>query len=532
MLLDNDVVVLKQNVLIEPLFNRWPVTLPMIAPAPSAMLVRNSHIKIMQSYINSPDLHMAAVKDPKLRGGPFMDFQTDRSEDVSHLLDKALTNQAHLIRFAEAIEQLDNMLATEADGFSLEPLYARVPDGLQGFVELVYDLNNHPSIKFKEGLLYKSPVYDRERQSTSLSLIHDDLRPFVLSTPRLDDEIMVEIHLPFDHEDYDELFRMKYRPATFGSIRERLGVSAENIENFSHLFEACESNHQCEKYAGDDVRVRYFGHACLLFETKNTSVLVDPLVSYKYPTDIERFTYEDLPEVIDYILITHGHLDHMVLETLLQIRHRVKHIIVPKTNKGFLGEPSLKLLLTHLGFTGVLEMDDLETEHVEGGAITCLPFLGEHHDLDIQGKTGYWLDLNGKQFMVLADSANLDPPLYQHLRKYLGRPDTIFLGMECDGAPLNWFYGHMLTRPIARDKSRSRQGSGSDEQQASALVDAMECKNVYIYAMGLESWFSHILSLNCDEESKQIIESNRFLSNSVHKGITSERLYAKKELHF
>ena len=48
----------------------------------------------------------------------------------------------------------------------------------------------------------------------------------------------------------------------------------------------------------------------------------------------QRYTYADLPETIDYVLITHNHQDHCMFETLLQLRHRIKNIIVPKNNGG------------------------------------------------------------------------------------------------------------------------------------------------------------------------------------------------------
>jgi len=76
------------------------------------------------------------------------------------------------------METLDKFLQEEAKGFSLHSLYEKVPDCLKGYVELVYDLNNHPSFRIKESLLYKSAYYKPGLQSVSLYLIHaDDDRP-------------------------------------------------------------------------------------------------------------------------------------------------------------------------------------------------------------------------------------------------------------------------------------------------------------------------------------------------------------------
>jgi Diiron non-heme beta-hydroxylase N-terminal domain len=52
-----------------------------------------------------------------------------------------------LVELSRSIDQLDAMLRTRANGYSLEGLYAEVPPCLQGFVEIVYDLNNQPSFR-------------------------------------------------------------------------------------------------------------------------------------------------------------------------------------------------------------------------------------------------------------------------------------------------------------------------------------------------------------------------------------------------
>jgi glyoxylase-like metal-dependent hydrolase (beta-lactamase superfamily II) len=83
------------------------------------------------------------------------------------------------------------------------------------------------------------------------------------------------------------------------------------------------------RYEGSGARWRYFGHACILLETPTLSILFDPVLSYTYESGISRYTYDDLPEKIDYVVITHNHQDHVLLETLLQIRHKVGCVVVP-----------------------------------------------------------------------------------------------------------------------------------------------------------------------------------------------------------
>ena len=70
-----------------------------------------------------------------------------------------------MFELSAAIADLDTLLRNKAKGYSLQPLYPEVPANLRGYVELVYDLNNHPSFKLIEPLLYKSRYYDPASQS-------------------------------------------------------------------------------------------------------------------------------------------------------------------------------------------------------------------------------------------------------------------------------------------------------------------------------------------------------------------------------
>src|SRR5439155_20965184 len=114
--------------------------------------------------------------------------------------------------------------------------------------------------------------------------------------------------------------------------------------------------------------------------------LSDPVLSYTYESDVSRYTYLDLPDVIDYVVISHNHQDHILFETMLQLRHKIRNIIVPRSGGGNLQDPSLKLLLQNVGFKNVIELDELGCIPIENGSITGIPFLGEHADLNIRTK--------------------------------------------------------------------------------------------------------------------------------------------------
>jgi L-ascorbate metabolism protein UlaG (beta-lactamase superfamily) len=520
---------LKQNVQVEPLVNQWYAWSHIVAPAQAAMNFANLHLKIMKSYVNAPQVHANAVKNPALLGGPFIDYQGGRIDEIRDLIERTTTEQAHMLRFAESVKALDDLLRHEAKGFSLEPLYAKVPENLRGYVELVYDLNHTPSMRFIEGLLYRSEYYKPSLQSLALSLIEQDERPFVLSTPRLPSDGVLFLRKPFVHHAIDELFKMKETPQTFEYINELLELETDHQSLFK-TFLTQEAPPPAPKYDGDGVRLRYFGHACVLIETKDISILVDPVVSYKYDNGIERFTFADLPETIDYVLITHSHQDHIMLETLLQIRHKVKNVILPRNRGGSLEDPSLKLMMQNIGFAGVVDLEEMESREIPGGAITGLPFFGEHADLNIGSKIAHLIKLKGKKFLFAADSNNIEPALYKHLFNLLGDIDVLFLGMECDGAPMSWLYGSLATRPIDRKMDQSRRFSGSNYERGIAIVNQFNCKEVYVYAMGQEPWLNYAMSIKYTEESNPIVASNKLVADCRGRGIASERLFGTKEL--
>jgi L-ascorbate metabolism protein UlaG (beta-lactamase superfamily) len=243
-----------------------------------------------------------------------------------------------------------------------------------------------------------------------------------------------------------------------------------------------------------------------------------------------RFTLEDLPSVIDYVVITHGHQDHVLLETLLQLRATIRNIVVPRSSSGELQDPSLKLILKAVGFPKVIELDEFDSIELPGGRITGLPFLGEHADLHIHSKLCHHVALCGYSVLLAADSCAVEQKVYEHVHDLTGDVDVLFLGMECDGAPLSWLYGPLLSEPISRDQDRSRRLSGSDFPRAIGVVERFKPKEVYVYAMGMEPWMNHISSLKHTETSAPIVESNKLVNECRNRGIVAERLFGMKEL--
>lgn len=521
---------LQQNVQIEPLYNQWYCWIHLLPPATAAMNLLQRHLPILESYLDSPEAHAQAVLDPAMKGGPFVNLPGDHVAEVATLLEKTREENQLQLAFAGAILELDQWLQATATGYALEPLYRRVPELLRGYVELYYDLHHRPSFRFFEPLLYRSPFFREASQSIALSLVEKDRnRPFILSTPRLDGPDVVHLNLPFSHTGLDALFRMKQEPQTLAYIRDQLGVEISNEALFAQFFTP-NPPRPYRAYTGDSFRIRYFGHACILLESKHLSILLDPVLSYTYEADVPRYTYEDLPDQIDYVLITHSHQDHILLETMLQLRHKVRHVVIGRSFDGVLQDPSLKLALQQIGFTSILELRELEEIAIPGGSITGIPFLGEHHDLFINSKLCYLIRIDGRSVMAVADSCNVEPRLYEHIHELVGDVDVLFVGMECDGAPVSWVYGPLYDQVPHRELDFSRRGRGCNFREAYDLVRRFRSKEVYVYAMGLEPWLKHILDVEYTEESNPILQSRRMIEVCKREGILAELLFGEKEI--
>lgn len=520
---------LRQNIQVEPLVDRWYAWPHLIPPATAARNMTERHFRIMDSYINAPQLHANAVKNPKMLGGPFIDYAGQRVNEIRELRQRTQEERKQLKELSSAITALDELLRNHAKGHSLHPLYDKVPDPLKGYIELVYDLNHQPSFRLIEPLLYKSRYYDRALQSFMLQILPGDDRPFILSTPRLDADNILHLHKPFDHPSIDRLFKLKDSPASWAEIKEMLEIQ-DTQDELMRSFLTTDAPPRYTPYTGPGLRWRYFGHACILIETEGVSILVDPVLSYTYESNISRYTYLDLPDSIDYVLITHNHQDHVLFETMLQLRHKIKNIVVPRNGNGRLQDPSLKHLLNHCGFNNVIEMPEFDELRAGAVTITALPFFGEHADLDISTKMAWHVRIADRTLLFVADSCNIEPETYELIHREIGDVEVLFIGMECDGAPLSWLYGPLLTQRVERAMDESRRLSGSNCAQGMRMIEAFNCQEVYVYAMGQEPWLNYIMSIKYTEQSRPIVESNQLIATCRERGITAERLFGEKQI--
>jgi hypothetical protein len=217
---------------------------------------------------------------------------------------------------------------------------------------------------------------------------------------------------------------------------------------------------------------------------------------------------------------------------IVQLRRRVRQWVVPRNVCGELADPSMKLLLRRLGCLNVIVCDPLDRLPLSDGELVSLPFPGEHCGLDIASKQSMAVSVRGRQFVFLVDSDAVDAALYRRLAHIVPKADALFIGMECHGAPLSWFYGPLMGKTMSRKDDESRRGNASNCERAAQAIGAIECADIYVYAMGNESWNRYLLGLEYSEDSIQLTESDKLVDLCRGAGKRAQRLSGSRELQF
>lgn len=524
---------LRSDTKLELLAFRWYAWPHLVAPLQHAMNMAFRHVPLLESYLDNPDTHAAAVKDPRMLGAPFVDVPPQHSSHANEILQDMMRRGARLIALAQAFREANRHIQTAATGFSLDGEYERLPPALRGLVELVYDINCHPRIRVLEELAYlEDQLDDREGQEVCLSSVRDVDRKFFLTTPRLRTVDALDLKMSFDDPRIDVLAGLRINALPRSEIVARLQLEpqqAELLDNF--LTEECPQRLQPE-YSATGVRVRYFGHACVLVQSATSAVLMDPLTAWEKDSTGQNLTFNDLPDRIDYAVLSHCHMDHCCPELIVQLRQRVRQWVVPRNIHGELADPSMKLLLGRLGCTNVVVCDPLDRLPLPDGEILSLPFPGEHCGLDIASKQSLAVTVSGRRFLFLVDSDAVDAVLYRRLARIVSKADALFIGMECQGAPLSWFYGPLLGKSMSRKDDESRRGNASNCLRAAQAIDNIDCHDVYVYAMGNESWNRYLLGLEYAADSIQVTESDRLVELCRQSGRRAQRLTGSCELQF
>jgi L-ascorbate metabolism protein UlaG (beta-lactamase superfamily) len=106
--------------------------------------------------------------------------------------------------------------------------------------------------------------------------------------------------------------------------------------------------------------ITWLGHATVLVQTaRGTNILIDPFIAQnpKYPKDYA------LPAKIQYILLTHGHFDHIADAAPVAAGHNSTVVAIHELAAYFAGKGVANTIGMNLG--GTVQLDDVAATMVE-----------------------------------------------------------------------------------------------------------------------------------------------------------------------
>src|SRR5260221_12691781 len=109
---------LKPTIKIEPLIWKWYAWPYLIPPMTAACNIAERHLKIMQSYVQNPQVHAQAIKDPNLLGGPFIDLNGEEVDKINELINRTQKDCEILLSLHQAFQEFNRILQPEAQGDS------------------------------------------------------------------------------------------------------------------------------------------------------------------------------------------------------------------------------------------------------------------------------------------------------------------------------------------------------------------------------------------------------------------------------
>lgn len=107
-------------------------------------------------------------------------------------------------------------------------------------------------------------------------------------------------------------------------------------------------------------RITWLGHASVLVQTaKGTNILIDPFIAHnpKYPRDFE------LPSKIHYVLLTHGHGDHISDAAPVAKKHGSTVVAIYELADYIAGKGVQETIGMNLG--GTVQLDDVAATMVD-----------------------------------------------------------------------------------------------------------------------------------------------------------------------
>lgn len=199
-------------------------------------------------------------------------------------------------------------------------------------------------------------------------------------------------------------------------------------------------------------RLTWFGHSAFLLELGNKNLLIDPMFgdspspipamgAKRYSKELP-IAIEKLP-LIDAVIFSHDHYDHLDYGSVLKLKNKVKHFFVP------LGVGN------HLRKWGVAadkitELDWWQTANYEGISFVCTParhFSGRGITDRFSTLWASWVIKTDAQNLFFSGDSGYGPH-FKEIGERFGPFD--FAMMECGQYNENWSNIHMMPEETAQ----------------------------------------------------------------------------------
>ncbi len=247
----------------------------------------------------------------------------------------------------------------------------------------------------------------------------------------------------------------------------------------------------------------WFGHSSYFMQLNGKKILVDPVFSgaaspVSFTTKAFKgsdvYTVDDLPD-IDYLFISHDHYDHLDHKTILQLRTKVKKVIMGLGVGGH---------FEHWGYdtTQLIERDWYEDIILDGITVHTTParhFSGRGLKRNNTLWMSYVLETPTKKIYIGGDSG-YDAHFAEIGSKY-GPFDLVML--ENGQYNEQWKYIHMLPEEVVQ---------AAKDLNAKRLFPVHWSK----FALGLHAWDEPIIRVTAEADKLQMPLMYPMIGELVH----------------
>lgn len=203
--------------------------------------------------------------------------------------------------------------------------------------------------------------------------------------------------------------------------------------------------------APDEEVLVWFGHSSYLIQTGGKRILVDPVFCMASPVSFvnkpfegtDVYKPEDMPDMIDYLVISHDHWDHLDYNTIKKLKNRIKTIICPLG----VGEH-----FEYWGFNKeqIVELDWYEDANLDSDfSIHCLParhFSGRGLNANQSLWASFLLETPSRQIYIGGDGG-YDTHFAEIGERF---PDIDLAVLENGQYNEEWKYIHLMPQYMAQ----------------------------------------------------------------------------------